>query len=164
MMGKGRGEAAAATATAAAVAAGGEGEEAAAAYFAAVKPVLSGVSHLRIFGWPCSSTLPDLSGLTATRFGFQSSDAGGASHLQVVDIVSLVSPLVTLQSLELEDVPLLCAQAVVPLQFMLPQLQSVQIDALRGSAYDAGAQEPHQMQVLEKVKQLLRPGLQLMVC
>jgi hypothetical protein len=153
---------------AAGAAAGGD-TAAAAAYFAAVKPVLSGVSDLCITEWPGSSTLPDLSDLAVlTRLSLYLV-SGGASHLQVVDIVSLVSPLVTLQSLHLGQVPLLCAQAVLPLQFTLPQLRYVYVSSIersvrcRNGTPFARLLEPHEAQVLRKVQQLLRPGLQLCV-
>jgi hypothetical protein len=148
--------------------------EGAANYFAAVRPVLSRVSTLHMFQWPCSCTLPDMSGLTAVTslvFCFEQSRARRASHVQPVDIVSPVSPLVALQSLDLCAVPRLSAQAVVPLQYMLPQLQHVRVSSMEvyvrlwsgAGASDLHRQEPHEVEVLRNVRQLLRPGFELKV-
>jgi hypothetical protein len=123
--------------------------------------------------------LPDLSGLTAVtrlRFAFEASEATGrsASHLQQVDILSLVSPLVTLECLELRGVPWMCIQAVVPLQYILPPLRYVSVwsiedimwyqcwAARRGppAGHDPLTQEREE-QVLEKVERLLLPKVQL---
>lgn len=77
--------------------------------------------------------------------------------------------MVALQSLELLAVSRLSAQAVVPLQYMLPQLQHVRVGSMEvyvrswsgAGASDLHRQEPHEVEVLRKVRQLLRPGFEL---
>jgi hypothetical protein len=92
------------------------------------------------------------------------------------DFLSMLAPMQQLQRLEVVSAPGLNARAVVPLQYMVPQLQWVRLRGCgklvpvvvnRGFGQD---QEVNQQQVaaeaaqlLESVRQLLRPGLVLEV-
>jgi hypothetical protein len=83
--------------------------------------------------------------------------------LEQEDLLTMVGPLAQLQRLELCDVPQVNARVVLILQHMLPQLQFVQLvrcgSQLPLQPADAGPER--QQQAVERVKQLLRPGLVL---
>jgi hypothetical protein len=95
----------------------------------------------------------------------------------------MLAPLAQLQQLKLEYAEGLTARVVVPLQHMLPQLQSVHLQSCgrilpaltcgqRRYGRELSAQERKQLnkqraqreqQLLAEVRQLLRPGLELKV-
>jgi hypothetical protein len=154
----------------------GAGSAAAVAtHFGALAPVLRGVSKLGLHGWPAGSsgnisshvgaTCPDLSSCTALTelaFGCRK-DMQHPVPLEQEDLLTMVGPLAQLQRLELCDVPQVNARVVLILQHMLPQLQFVQLvrcgSQLPLQPADAGPER--QQQAVERVKQLLRPGLVL---
>jgi hypothetical protein len=147
------------------------------AEFACLAPVLSGVAVVRLSYWPCSSsssrvgsTLPDLSPCTAiTSLIFHCAAAGSSPWVgpQQEDLLSMVTPLVQLQRLEVQCAQWLNARVVLLLQTMLPQLQhvrlwccgSILVQAVGDPEVPPGAEQ----QALFKVQQLLRPGLALVV-
>jgi hypothetical protein len=143
-----------------------------ATHFGALAPVLSGVVDLRLVSWPLSSTsqnrggLPDLSLHTAlTRLAFASPllPQESLQPPEQEDFLSMVAPLKQLRRLSIRFAPRLNARAAVPLQLMLPQLQHLELwrcgEELPLAA--EGAHRQQQEEILSKVKQLLRPGLQL---
>jgi hypothetical protein len=151
---------------------------AAVAQFGALAPVLSGVGTLELYDWPLpssrwSAALPDLSPCTAvTKLRFERGGGPDAApEPEEEDYLSMLAPLVRLRSLYIERALRLNARAVVPLQYMLPQLQSVELQdcgrllqVAQGGEQQEEQQQEQRMaeeEATEKVKQLLGPGLQL---
>jgi hypothetical protein len=125
----------------------------AAAHFAQVAPLLSGVTSLQLSNWPHSSSssssssnsssrrgcggggesgaggiqLPDLSPCTVLSKLVFSLEAVPGATLEQEDVMSMLAPLMQLQHLELERAHGLKASVVVTLQHMLPQLQFMQL-------------------------------------
>jgi hypothetical protein len=145
--------------------------------FAALAPVLGGVSDLFLENWRPSSRgqrnggLPDLSpckALTALVFtclANQHEVAADTVPQEQEDFLSMVAPLVQLQRLEVHSAPRVNARLALVLQPMLPQLKHLKLWAC-GVQLPLSAGSPQQQQqeeVLGKVRQLLRPGL-LLVC
>jgi hypothetical protein len=152
---------------------------AAAAHFARLAPVISGVSDLRVHGWPASSSeaqdaagsqLPDLCAFTALSvLDFSLSWDHNGSALKQEDLLSMLEPLKQLQCLTVRCVPGLNARAVLVLQHMLPQLQYVRLHGC-GQLLPVSGQQQGQLlpplqaeHLLGKVRQLLRPDLVLVV-
>jgi hypothetical protein len=97
-----------------------------------------------------------------------------------VDFLSMVTPLVQLQRLEVHETPWVNPQVVLMLQHMLPQLRWILMVSCGWVSSvgpgGPGQQQPQQQQqeeeaaglveereVLLKLKRLLRPGLDLVV-
>jgi hypothetical protein len=158
---------------------------AAAAEFAALAPVIRSVPDITLMGWPrfgdvqpwCG--LPNLgpcTGLTALVFGVHH-EGGVESDAGQEDFLLMLAPLVQLQYLKVYAARCLNARVVGWLQHMLPQLEHVKLSvcgrllpwAAAGNAQQQGQQQQQQQQeqeeerVLQQVKQLLCPGLQLEV-
>jgi hypothetical protein len=151
---------------------------AAVAQFGALAPVLSGVGTLKFYDWPLpssrrSAALPGLSPCTAvTDLLFERGGVPDAApEPEQEDYLSMLAPLVRLRSLRIDGALRLNARVVVPLQYMLPQLQSVVLQdcgrllqvAQGGEQQEEQQQEQRvaEEEATEKVKRLLRPGLQL---
>jgi hypothetical protein len=160
---------------------------AAVAEFAALAPALRGLQNLDLSQWPAPSVggspaLPDLSPCTALAslvFRCAASLEGPAAPHQV-DFLSMVTPLVQLQRLEVHETPWVNPQVVLMLQHMLPQLRWILMVSCGWVSSvgpgGPGQQQPQQQQqeeeaaglveereVLLKLKRLLRPGLDLVV-
>jgi hypothetical protein len=170
--------AAAAAATAAAV-----------TQFRALAPVLQGVLKLSLHDWPTSSSsgggagssssgrgdhaktvLPDLSpctALTALEFGSpeEASSRGrgrGLVEPEQEEYACMLAPLMQLQRVQLCDASRVNARVALALQAMLPQLQRVEL--LRcGELLPEGSEWRQEVRALDRLKQLLRPGLVLEV-
>jgi hypothetical protein len=156
----------------------------AAAEFAALVPVVSGVVDLTLLHWPrWGGGLPDLSAckaLTAVELsrweGWRENSHVGTGQ---EDFLSMVAPLVQLQRLVVCRMPWLNARVASWLQHMLPQLQLVQLiacgrllpaapagqgqQAAQQQQQQAEEEEQREREVLQQVRQLLRPGLQVEV-
>jgi hypothetical protein len=107
----------------------------AAVQFAALAPVLSGVSNLEIVSWPTSSSaseavLPDLSPCTAlTYLGFGcAKPTGPRARPEQEAFLSMLAPLAQLQELGLYWVPQVNGRIALVLPSMLPQLQRVYLE------------------------------------
>jgi hypothetical protein len=152
--------------------------EVAAARFSELAPALAGVSDMRLVEWPLLSpsdtgpSVPDLSactGLTSLAFGCDvmgAFDAAKVVHPEQEDFLSMLAPLARLRRLSVQYAQGLNARAAVPLQLLLPELQSVVLKIcgiLRRVAAGDQLQQEQEQQMLVKVKQLLRPGLVLEV-
>jgi hypothetical protein len=152
----------------------GCGAATAAAFWGAVVPGLGSALELELEEWPCGSSsyagssLPNLAPCTAlTSIVF--SNRGGVCNAPVPaqqeDFLSMLAPVVNLQRLHVWHAPQLNARAVLVLQGMLPLLHEVELIGC-GHLLTAAAGGPlvspeAEQQVLAKVKQLLRPGLEL---
>jgi hypothetical protein len=150
---------------------------AAAAQFAALAPVLSGVITLQILQWPHGSSraavvMPDMSPCTALK---ELSFSGPRPPVPQVrsgplceqeHILSMVSPLTGLQRLWICDAPRVNARVALVLQSMLPQLQRVELincgKLLHVDRGEEGSQADEGM-LLQGVRQLLRADLQLVL-
>jgi hypothetical protein len=106
----------------------------AAAQFAALAPVLSGVLELDLYRWPLPDArsdmaMPDLSACSAlTALDFMCEGRGRGDTRPVPeqeDFVSMLAPAKQLQRLMIEDAPRLNARVAFPLQSILPKLSSV---------------------------------------
>jgi hypothetical protein len=109
-------------------------------------------------------TLPDLSPCTGlTQLAFHCHHNIGQVHPEQEQYLSMVVPLgAKLQHLEVWDAPRLNARVALGLQSMLPQLQSVELRRCGGQLpLLLGGSQQQEQQVLESVRQLLRPGLVL---
>jgi hypothetical protein len=148
---------------------------AAPSHWSALAPVLAGVTRLSLSDWPSSSSsqprggLPDLSPSTALRKLSLECSTGDAGSQEILpeqeDFLAMLAPLVQLQNLVVSYAPRLNARVAVTLQHMLPQLRECDIFRC-GKTLPVAAAEDHQQgeeEILGKVKQLLRPGLQLRV-
>lgn len=150
--------------------------EDAAGQFAALAPVLSGVECLVLTGWPHAGRaagLPDLSPCTALVslvFGCEDPDKSDQLPAEQEAYLSMLAPLGRLQSLVLMYAPRVDARVAVPLQYMLPQLQKLELK-LGGTLLpddedeyeDEEEQQQEEAEALNQVVQLLRPGLRLTV-
>lgn len=159
----------------------------AAAEFAALAPVLSGVADLTLGDWAVTSPsggahcgLPDLSPCTAMTllvFGCDSEPRSQQQQRRQVvpeqeDFLSMLATAKQLRQLVLFHARRLNARSVVALQWVLPHLQSLEMWHC-GSALPLAASDPQQQhtryrfqeeqEVLAKVKQQLRRGLVLQV-
>jgi hypothetical protein len=152
-------------------------EPTAAANWAALAPVLAGVSRLSLNQWPRRGSsacrhagLPDLTPCTALTElvldcrGLPAVDETTLPEQE--DFLAMLAPLVQLQRLHISHARRLNARAALVLQTMLPQLQQLTLESCGSRApLEAAAAAGHQgrEQVLGKVKQLLRDGLELVV-
>jgi hypothetical protein len=152
---------------------------AAAAQFAVLAPVLSGVEYLDVWDWPAPTTrtaaaLPDLSCCTALAvLDFTCADEPDAElYPEQEDFWSMLAPVVQLRSLCIVGAERVNSRMVVALQHMLPRLQSVELHGCGrllqlagGNMQQQGQQDPEvaEEQATQKVKALLRPGLLLEV-
>jgi hypothetical protein len=146
---------------------------AAAAHWAALAPVVAGVSSLTFDAWPSSATnqprggLPDLSPCTALeelRLGWhRSAVADQVCWPEQEDFLLMLAPLVQLRYVEVLQALRLNARVALVLQTMLPKLQKLKLLHCGGllPLAAAGAGEQEEEEVLGKVKKLLRPGLLL---
>jgi hypothetical protein len=143
---------------------------AALSHWSALAPVLEGVSKLSLNDWPSSATtqvcggLPDLSPCTAlSELCFDCGEQ--VIWAEQEDFLAMLAPLVQLRRLEVDRALRLNARVALVLQHMLPQLQELTLGSCGHQLPLAAAAEHQQRQeqILGKVKQLLRPGLQLVV-
>jgi len=163
------------------------GPSAAAAQFAELAPVLSGVRLLSIAEWApgsCREALivPDLSPCTAlTSLAFVGRDQLHRREMPVAQesILSMVAPLKQLRRLEVTNAQRVTAHIALGLQSILPHLQHIQLkdcgsllyfpdSRVRDTADDPWDSEtevvdPQEDQALQQVLRLLRPGLKLVV-
>jgi hypothetical protein len=141
------------------------------AQFHALAPVLSGVSHLELHGWPAGSssnspavgTLPDLSPCTAvTKLMFRGHHGDSVrSQPEQEQFLSMLGPLVQLQRLEVWEAARLNARVALVLQSMLPQVQCVKLVRCGWLLPDAYTDHSQEQRALSSVRQLLRPGLEV---
>jgi hypothetical protein len=164
---------------------------AAAAHSDQLAPVLSGVACLHLRNWPRisdpdtgSCMLPDLSQCTALNVLELGLNAEGPS-LEQEDILLMLEPATQLRQLIVWNARELTARAVVPLQYMLPQLQCVvlrqcgqvrpdpartPLQQQQEEGVAAAQAEQHQdrlaQQLLATVRRQLRPDLvlELLAC
>jgi hypothetical protein len=103
--------------------------------------------------------------LTELMMGFCSYGASRMMWPEQEDFLAMLAPLVQLRRLEVEYAARLNARVAVPLQHMLPQLQVLTLQHCGRELPMAPAHYPRERQeeLLGKVRQLLRPGLQLVV-
>jgi hypothetical protein len=106
--------------------------------------------------------------LALTGLEFQCDyELGAELQAEQEDFLSMLAPLVQLRSLWILDADRVNGRIVVPLQYMLPRLQSVELlgcgRLLRVAGGDMQQEEVEaaEQQATEKVKQLLRAGLHL---
>jgi hypothetical protein len=151
---------------------------AAAAHWAALAPVLGGVSRLSLNQWPRRGSsacrhagLPDLTPCTAlTELVLDCRGAPSDEETTLPeqeDFLAMLAPLVQLQRLKLYSAQRLNARVALVLQTMLPQLRRLTLWGCGSQApleaAPAAAGHQGREQVLGKVKQLLRDGLELVV-
>jgi hypothetical protein len=155
----------------------------AAAEFAALAPVLSGVSDVTLGHWAATSPagahcgLPDLSPCTAMTSLMFACDYRKPGMQQIMpeqeDFLSMLATAKQLQRLQLCHAPRLNARVALALQWLLPQLQHLALSNC-GAAMPLVVTDPQQQQqqqqtfqrteeVLAKVKQQLRRSLVLAV-
>lgn len=149
-----------------------EGNADAAARFAALAPVLGGVECLELLEWPHGGRaggLPDLSPCTAlTALEFECEDPEDSEQLPAEQeaYLSMLAPLVGLRSLVLSCAPRLTARVAIPLQYILPQLQTIHLKAVdvllpEDDDVDVLQHQQAEVEALRQVVQLLRHGLRL---
>jgi hypothetical protein len=144
-------------------------------HWSALAPVVVGVSDLVLEDWPSSDTiqprggLPDLSPCTAlTQLQFTLDRHADDPRMRLPEqehFLAMMAPLGQLRHLEVGHVPRLNARVALVLQHMLPQLSEV-IMRVCGSQLPlapASHSSEREEELLGDVKQLLRPGLQLVV-
>lgn len=136
---------------------------AAAAELSAMTGVLGGVSELALSDWPCGTdsgsptglSLPDLShcrGLVLLRLSSCSYGDRAATPEQD-DVVSMLSPLLQLRSLSLQNLRRVNARIVLQLRSMLPHLRHVSLRHCDALPLAESAE----------VQQQLGPGVELIV-
>jgi hypothetical protein len=141
---------------------------AAAAHWAALAPVLSGVPAITIHEWPLSSSsssssspaggrMPDLAPCTAVSTLKLCFECSGQPAGVQEDFLAMLAPLVQLKQLGVQRAAWLNARNVVTLQYMLPQLQLVQLVGC-GSLLPAAAGGPAQQQEQQQEGQQQHAG------
>jgi hypothetical protein len=138
---------------------------------------------LALIGWPAgisgsssssnsssrtTGILPDLSPCTAlTKLVFDSYIYGRQDlpPLEQEEYLSMVAPLTQLRCLQLERAARVNARIVLVLQLTLPHLQRVELYACGRQLplLPEGSEQQQKQAALDRVKQLLRPGLVLYV-
>jgi hypothetical protein len=164
----------------------------AAAHWAALAPVLSGVSDVDVVHWPLGSTraalvMPDLSpctALTNLAFAPMALQHSRQFPLEQENILLMLAPLVQLQHLEITSAPRVNARIALALQSMLPQLQCLMLGECGhlvppGPAasstdsegdlfgdWDSDEEEGYEREwpAQQQVLQLLRDDLEVRVC
>jgi hypothetical protein len=152
---------------------------AAAAQFAGLAPVLGRVVDLEVYDWPAPTTrtpapLPDLSCCTALQSLELDLELVPDAELKAEqeDFWSMLAPVVQLRYLDITSAERVNSRMVVALHHMLPQLRRVQLvgcgrllQAPTGNVQQQGQEsvEVAEQQATQKVKGLLRAGLELEV-